>query len=62
MKRWMSAGLLAVPCLFLSVTARADDAALSQKIDRVLEKQDQILAELASVKEELQIVKVRATR
>jgi len=41
---------------------KADLAALSKKLDEVLKTQQQILAQLDAVMEELSIVKVRCTR
>ena len=40
----------------------ADDATISAKLDRVISGQEEILKKLEEVKEEVQIVKVRATR
>ena len=38
------------------------DSAVSNKLDHVLENQKAILKELASIKEELNIIKIRVTR
>ena len=40
----------------------ADTSALSQKLDKIIDTQAEILKELDEVKVELQIVKVRASR
>ena len=40
----------------------ADDASINARLDRVISGQEEILKKLEEVKEEVQIVKVRATR
>ncbi|MBI3315365.1 MAG: hypothetical protein HYZ87_00085 [Candidatus Omnitrophica bacterium] len=47
--------------LLLCRAALADDGFVSQKLDRVLQNQERILKTLDEVKEELQVVKVRAS-
>ncbi len=42
-------------------SVRADEAVLVSKLDKLEEKQEQILKELAEIKAELQVVKIRAT-
>lgn len=62
MKKW----ILATVCvsLLLALTYQslfAEDGGFVQKIDKILSNQEQILKDLAEIKSELQIVKVRAT-
>ncbi|MGH7198108.1 MAG: hypothetical protein ACREH5_05155 [Candidatus Omnitrophota bacterium] len=57
MKKGLAAFLLFL-MLVPSAFAEADPA----KLDQILEKQEQILKELAAIREELQVVKIRSTR
>ncbi len=60
-KRVLVAALFA-GLLFLGVgTLRADDVQSNAKLDQVLQKQDEILKALSEIKEELQVVKIRAS-
>ncbi len=62
MKKWMIiASFFALLAVFGSQNLWADDAALSMKLNQVIAKQDEILKELGEIKEELRIVKVRAS-
>lgn len=47
--------------VFFPSQAWSNDAIQNQKLDQVLQKQDEILKALSDLKEELQVVKVRAT-
>ncbi len=59
MKRTLSAlALLAA----VSAPALADEAAIEQKLNLLIEQQGKVLQALEEVKSELQVVKVRATR
>ena len=63
MKKWVIAALFLVFVSAFSCQAVfADEAMPSNKVDQILQKQDQILAALADIKRELEIVKVRATK
>lgn len=53
-----SLSLLSVLFFGIAATAHADD---SEKLDRILDTQTQILAKLDEIKQELGIVKIRAT-
>jgi hypothetical protein len=63
MKKWVIVALfLAFVSAFSCRTVFAQGEMPSNKVDQILQKQDQILAALADIKSELQIVKVRATK
>ena len=58
------AAVFFVLSLFSSLCVRAafaDDAMLASRLDAIEKKQDQILTELAELKSELQIVKIRVS-
>jgi len=56
---WGCAGM--VSFLLLCRAVSAEDGLASQKLDKVLENQERILKKLDEVKDELQVVKVRAS-
>jgi hypothetical protein len=60
MKKITASTLLAI-ALFAALPARAEDSPSWDKIDRIMIRQDQILKELAEIKEELRIIKVRVS-
>jgi hypothetical protein len=60
-KKTVFAALLA--CAVLSAPpARAAESDLARKLDEVIAKQDETLKQLADIRAELQVVKVRATQ
>ena len=72
MRKGFVSALLLGFCLFLlnsnsfaegdSAAAPTDTRSLSQKLDKIIDTQAEILKELDEVKAELQIVKIRASR
>jgi hypothetical protein len=64
MRTWILAGLAAL--LFIAVVvenvAKADDTSVEAALSTILKNQEKILDSLAEIKEELEIVKVRATQ
>ena len=61
MKHWNKVLLMSAAMLFLAGgTLRAAEVD-NAKLDQILENQKQILSELAEVKEELKVIKVRVT-
>ena len=50
--------LLALPCRALF----AQEVALLTKLDQVIKNQEEILKQLAEIKKEVEVVKIRATR
>ena len=62
MKKRVLIAALFTGLLFLGAdTLRADDLQNNVKLDQVLQKQDEILKTLAEIKDELQVVKIRAS-
>ncbi len=59
MKKWLWV-LLGFSLLAVAPPALADDEVMT-KLKTIAEKQDKILSELAEIKSELNIVKIRAT-
>ena len=60
MKNWLIVSVLFLFVFSFSVRAWADGGD-SQKLDRIIQNQNEILKELAEIKSQLEIVKVRAS-
>lgn len=54
--------MLLISGAFMFAMAQGDEADNAQKLDTIIENQKTILAELASMKNELTIIKIRITQ
>ena len=62
MKKWILATICVSMLLALTYQSLfAEEGGFAQKIDKIISNQELILKNLAEIKSELQIVKVRAT-
>ena len=59
--RWIHLAFFVWLSVFSCRSVWADDSSLSAKLDQVIETQERILSELAAIREELQVVKIRAS-
>lgn len=61
MKNWLLVIGVTVMLAGFSGPVFADDVSVDKKLNRILQNQDQIFTELASIRSELQVIKIRSS-